>query len=302
VIAEASKEFLRMLVAIAIAALSYTGAKGNYRNAIKIANKFPTGGLPAFATATNAPRGGAQAGAGVSIGPGTGALGATGNASLRLSDDEKAALGEGPDVDGLREKDVKGARSRELHDRRAAEGHKGPTAQEDGGSVIERLKRTRTETAKHIPPPGPAFVEWFDSLTLTELDRLLAQESTDGMIGAAEVIADNIRHPGSYHEWLMVAEARQFKKWGLSIKVIQEGRTLTELAIGKRFRHAGKAGSRMHRELRAMIHSSNNYDEFLDKLNQWADRELVASHSARWPHEAPLGRYSLPDSLQVRSR
>src|SRR3954451_19353735 len=41
-IAEASKEFLRMLVAVAVAALSYLGAKGNYKNALKIANNMPT--------------------------------------------------------------------------------------------------------------------------------------------------------------------------------------------------------------------------------------------------------------------
>jgi hypothetical protein len=50
-IVEASKEFLRMLVAVAVAALSYLGAKGNYRNALKIANNMPTSGLPAFAPA-----------------------------------------------------------------------------------------------------------------------------------------------------------------------------------------------------------------------------------------------------------
>jgi hypothetical protein len=50
-IAEASKEFLRMLVAIAVAALAYVGAKGNYSNALEIASKMPSGGLPAFATA-----------------------------------------------------------------------------------------------------------------------------------------------------------------------------------------------------------------------------------------------------------
>lgn len=51
-----------------------------------------------------------------------------------------------------------------------------------------------------------------------------------------------------------------------------------------------------------MIRSSGSYDEFIAKLNQWADRELVPSHSARWPQDPALGRYSLPDTLQVRSR
>jgi hypothetical protein len=49
-----------------------------------------------------------------------------------------------------------------------------------------------------------------------------------------------------------------------------------------------------------MVRSSNSYPEFLEKLNLWADRELVPSHSARWPDAAPLGRYSLPNNLQLR--
>ena len=57
----------------------------------------------------------------------------------------------------------------------------------------------------------------------------------------------------------------------------------------------------MHIELRQMIQSSNSYEEFLGKLNDWADRELSPSHSVRWPAETPRGRYSLPTNLQVRS-
>jgi hypothetical protein len=61
-----------MLVAIAIAALSYRGIKDNYGNAVKIANSMPTGALPALAVA-----GGGQvsgAGAGTGTGTGTGVL------------------------------------------------------------------------------------------------------------------------------------------------------------------------------------------------------------------------------------
>lgn len=62
----------------------------------------------------------------------------------------------------------------------------------------------------------------------------------------------------------------------------------------------GPQARAMHRKLRAMIRSSGSYDEFLEKLNQWADSELAPSHSVRWPNEPPRGRYSLPDNLQVR--
>jgi hypothetical protein len=299
IIAEASKEFLRMLVAIAVAALSYTGAKANYRNALKIANNIPTGGLPAVATVGNAPTSSAQAGTGVAIGPSTGSFGAAGNAALRLTDREKAALGEGPDVDGLHDKEVREARVGERNDRRAADGRQ---KVEGTDPTHELHEKTRTELAEHIPSPGEAFVEWFDSLTLPELDRLLVDKSVRGKTGAAQVIADSIRHPGNQHEWLMVAEARKFKQWGVSMKTIREGRTFTDATIGRRFRHGGTGSGRMHVELREMIRSSNSYSEFLEKLNQWADRELMPSHSTRWPNATPLGRYNLPENLQVRGQ
>ncbi len=296
-ISEASREFLRMLVAVAIAALNRAGAKANYRSALKIANNMPTAGLPAFATVGGAPAAGGAAATAAAVGPGLGGPGIAGAGALRLSDKEKDALGEGPDVDGLHDKDIGEARSREQRDRRAAEGQPKQEANHAGSELKEKA---RTELAEHIPSPGDAFVEWFDSLSLSELDRLLADKSMKGKTGAAQVIADNIRHPGSQHEWLMVAEARKFKKWGVSMRTVQEGRTFTDAAIGKRFRHGAAGSGRMHGELRAMIQSSDSYGEFLGKLNQWADRELVPSHSARWPNTAPSGRYSLPDNLQLR--
>lgn len=42
------------------------------------------------------------------------------------------------------------------------------------------------------------------------------------------------------------------------------------------------------------------FGQFLQRLNNWADKELVPSHSTRWPYEAPQGGYSLPVNLQLR--
>jgi len=88
VIAAASKEFLKMLVAIAIAALSASSAKGNFRNALKIANSMSTGGLPAIALMGGGAGDGGAVGTGASIGIETGSLGAAGKAALRLQDGE----------------------------------------------------------------------------------------------------------------------------------------------------------------------------------------------------------------------
>jgi hypothetical protein len=82
-IAAACKEFLKMLVGIAAAALSARGAKANYGNALKIASSMPTGGLPALAIAGGGQLGGASTATGALVGPSTGSLGATGNAMMQ---------------------------------------------------------------------------------------------------------------------------------------------------------------------------------------------------------------------------
>jgi hypothetical protein len=82
-IAAASKEFLKMLVGIAVAALSALGARTNYGNALKIANSMPTAGLPAMALAGGGQLGGgAGAGTGVLLNPGSGSFGVAGNAMM----------------------------------------------------------------------------------------------------------------------------------------------------------------------------------------------------------------------------
>lgn len=99
-IAAASKEFLKMLVAIAIAALSYLGVKGNYGNALKIASSMPTGGLPAPGLVGGGQIGGGAATTGVLIGPGTGSLGVAGNSTMAA--DKEAAGGGTHEETGLK--------------------------------------------------------------------------------------------------------------------------------------------------------------------------------------------------------
>jgi len=193
---------------------------------------------------------------------------------------------EEPEVGAVHERHEVEAQTHERHDRASTKG----------------TTRTgkRTPLADSIPPAGRQFDEWFDSLTLGELDRLLADRSRSGMVGARKVIEDGIRHPGKLHEWLMVAEARKFKQWGVSMRTIKEGRSLTKATIGKYFRHGGAGSGTFHADLTSMIRKSKSYGEFLVRLNAWADDALVPSHSVRWPGEGRLGRYSLPENLQVK--
>jgi len=101
-IGAASAEFLKMLVSIAIAALSYLGVKGNYGNAVKIANSMPTGALPAFAVAGGGQVSGAGAGTGVLVGPSTGSAGIAGNAMMHADD---SSGGGGNDSGGTKSAD-----------------------------------------------------------------------------------------------------------------------------------------------------------------------------------------------------
>jgi hypothetical protein len=93
-IAAASIEFIQMLVAIAMAALSALGAKANYGNALKIANSMPTGALPALAVEGGGQVGGGGVRTGVAIRPGTGSIGAAGNAMMQ-ADNKNGGGGKG---------------------------------------------------------------------------------------------------------------------------------------------------------------------------------------------------------------
>ena len=198
-------------------------------------------------------------------------------------------LGEGVE-DGMHEETFEDAAKQERNDRLATE----RTLPEDS---------PRTELAREVPPPGQTFDEWFDALTEQELDQYLADGSSrrTGATGAKRIIADNIRHPRGMHEWLMVAEARKLKSWGVSMAEIKRNRTLTKATIGRRFRHGGTGSTTFHNDLRQMIRGADSYDGFLEELNIWADRELVPSNSRNWPNEGKRGRFSLPDELQVNA-
>ena len=84
-IAHASEEFLRMLQAIALAALSYMGVRGNWNKALRIGNSLPPPSAMAIAIVPNGTSGvvgTARPLTGVAIGPpgNTGPLGASGAA------------------------------------------------------------------------------------------------------------------------------------------------------------------------------------------------------------------------------
>lgn len=67
-----------------------------------------------------------------------------------------------------------------------------------------------------------------------------------------------------------------------------EARPLTEETMGRRFKHGGTGSTKaLHKPLDAMFEGSASLQELLQKLNTWADQELIG------------GRVDVPPSLRV---
>ncbi len=202
----------------------------------------------------------------------------------RPGGDLAKSLGRGPEAaDGMHIIDGKDDAAQMRHSAAAA----------DKSSV-----GARTPLAEHIPPAGPEFVRWWDSLTLEELDVFLRDRNTGGLTGAKGVIDASIRHPGGLHEWLMVKHQRQIKRWGVSLQTVLDARTSTEATIGRHFKHGSSGSGRMHAQLDDLIETSPSFDAFKHRLNEWADVELFPVHGPKG--EPPAGRFYLPPELQVK--
>ena len=217
------------------------------------------------------------AGGGVSVGAGEGAASKVGSSALQsralggLHDD----LGSNP-----------AAEDKTMHEGDAAEqAKKEKKDKRDAEPDTSKGKQAKPTLADAVPPPGSTFDDWFDALTLKDLREFLADGHARKLIEAA------IRHPRHHHEWLMVKHVEKFKEWGVSMKLIKEARTLTKETLGKNFIHGGKGSGTMHIQLSKMIESSGSFEEFLQKLNLWADEELFAGTGVP-------GRFKLPEGLQ----
>ena len=124
---------------------------------------------------------------------------------------------------------------------------------------------------------------WFDRVSLKDFLKHWHDVGTAKQIGAKEVIERNIRHPGGRHEWLKVNQAPKLKEWGVSMKTIHEARTPTMEMAKKGFPHGSWT---LHNQLDELFDSAKTYDDFLIKLNNWADQRLTK------------GRLDLPPILQ----
>ncbi len=101
---EASKEFLKMLVAIAMAALAFAGVKGNVGKSLKIADSLPMP-MPALALAGGGQLGSSGAGTAAAIGgPGPmSGIGAAGSQMSKLEGEEGPSRLSSEEVVGVRQ-------------------------------------------------------------------------------------------------------------------------------------------------------------------------------------------------------
>lgn len=159
-IGAASREFLRMLVSIAMAALAYTGVKGNLGKAVEIARAMPPVGMvPAFAGAGGRAGPTAVAGEGVKIGvPGpAGPLGTAGGIEMR-ADKEGGGGSDKPKSKPAADEPAK-------LDEPSFANHARPSERATAERVAARPE-FKGRTFRAPPPPDPGF-DWVDDLGRT---------------------------------------------------------------------------------------------------------------------------------------
>lgn len=115
----------------------------------------------------------------------------------------------------------------------------------------------------------------FDNMSPKEFAQLWSNAQ------AQSKIVSVLRKPGGYHEWMMVAKADKFQRWGVRADEVWSYRTkiknLTWIipkdlpSGGQKGAHGGKGSGAFHYELGVLIDNSRNLQEFragLIKLGQ----------------------------------
>ncbi|MGR3779208.1 T7SS effector LXG polymorphic toxin [Bacillus paramycoides] len=150
------------------------------------------------------------------------------------------------------------------------------------GSKIEDISKLTTEdipTAK-----SGKFNDFFNSLSSAELDELWKDKKI------RKKIERQLREPGGLHEWHLVSRAPQFKFWDTSAEKIKDLRTaISDVKfVNPKGVHGGLGSTKAHNELLAIIDTSNDYNTFIRRLNNWAHYRLEGGIS------------SLPEGLKLK--
>lgn len=147
------------------------------------------------------------------------------------------------------------------------------------GKETKNVVRSLEELApKGKIPKNTEFDSWFNGLNEEELNLLWNDDKIRSQF------EHQIRKPGGLHEWCMVCEVHQFKKWGIKMEEIKRFRTKTLDLVGTNpydgtpFAHSikradgrivsGPSSKTFHLELQKIIADSNNLIEFNNGLKE----------------------------------
>ncbi|MGG3233559.1 hypothetical protein ABEP17_08675 [Priestia flexa] len=148
-----------------------------------------------------------------------------------------------------------------------------------GEKDISKLTTEDIPTAK-----SGKFNDFFNSLSTNELNELWQDKKI------RKKIERQLREPGGLHEWHLVSRAPQFKFWDISAEKIKDLRTaISDVKfVNPKGVHGGLGSTKAHNELLAIIDTSNDYNTFIRKLNNWAYYRLEGGIS------------SLPEGLRLK--
>lgn len=145
-------------------------------------------------------------------------------------------------------------------------------------------------TTKDIPSfKSGGFNEWFDARTPGEISTMYAQPSLRNKIESG------LRGAGGNHEMLMVAEAPQWKHWGVDANMVQKDfaiaiSDLNERGLANGWKHStGLEGSSaplsktVHNQLQDIIQKSTSLTDFKTNVRPWADKWITGGYGALPP-------------------
>ncbi|MBD5135760.1 MAG: hypothetical protein HDT39_07345 [Lachnospiraceae bacterium] len=174
-----------------------------------------------------------------------------------------------------------------------------------------------------IPTIPEGFEKWFDDLTVDELKKLLKNRKR------RRKILRKFR-AGNNHEWYKVSQAVKLKEWGVTFDEIRN-RAVTAInkddidelwfvnievpekdkkkngvktisgrhSAGRGSTHSqeeNSASTLAHLELDRLFEESNSKEEYLIKLNKWADEHIELRPKEG---EAVKGRKALPPCIRL---
>lgn len=166
-------------------------------------------------------------------------------------------------------------------------GHVVLPGKKDGKRIdnAENIKDRTKLTVDDIPTAKSGnFNRFFNSLTSSELNELWKDKKI------RKKIERQLREPGGLHEWHLLSRAPQFKHWNISAEEIKDLRTaISDVKfVNPNGVHGGLGSTKAHNELLAIIDTSNDYNTFVRRLNNWANYRLEGGVS------------SLPDDLRLK--